>query len=608
MPGIVGIISKSPQRENVERLRIMIHRMNHEPFYITGTYINERLGLYAGWVSHKGSFSDCMPIFNEKKTSILVFTGEIFVDNDVTDQLKKQHHDFNSLTASYLVHLYEEKGVSFLPELNGQFSGVLLDSSAERMLLFNDRYGMQRLYYYEGKDLFLFSSEAKSILEVCPDLREIDEQGLSEFFSCGCVLQNRTIFSKIYLLPGASAWEFGVDNKPKKDSYCVSSAWENQAVLKKETYYERLRDTFLSVLPRYFRSSQPIALSLTGGLDTRIILACRDNPPGTLPCYTFAGMYRDSFDVRVARRVADACHQTHQVLRLDSNFLRDFPCLAEKAVYISDGCIDLSGAPELYLNRLAREIAPIRLTGNYGGEVLRKVGSFKAIYLCEKLFQPDFFQHIIEAGTTLTRLSSGDHLSVTLFKQLPWYGYGRLAVEQSQLTLRTPFMDNDLINLVYRSSEESDHNNEISLRLIADGNRALASMMTDRGVSGKSRVPFSILARLFHEFLFKAEYCYDYGMPQWLAVLNHALGPLHLERQFLGRHKFYHLNIWFQNELSEYVKEILFDRKTATRAYLNNKFLKEMIEGHIAGRRNYTNEINKILTVELIHRLFIERL
>ncbi len=40
-----------------------------------------------------------------------------------------------------------------------------------------------------------------------------------------------------------------------------------------------------------------------------MILACKGNLNGTLPYYTFGGMYRDSFDVKIVRTVANVCHQ-----------------------------------------------------------------------------------------------------------------------------------------------------------------------------------------------------------------------------------------------------------------------------------------------------------
>lgn len=606
MPGITGIISKMPREKNEKALKLMVECMAHESFYNTGTYINEQIGLYTGWICHKGSFSDCMPIFNEKKDLVLIFFGENFADKDLFLQLKRKHHIFDSSNASYLIHLYEELGDDFLEELNGWFSGILLDIQKGKVILFNDRYGMQRIYYYEGMDAFYFSSEAKSLLKVCPQLKEINMKSLGEFFCCNCVLEYRTLFNNVFLLPGAAAWTFTNGRLVKKYNYFMPDVWENQPMLEKEFFYNKLKNTFLKILPRYFQSEQQIGISLTGGLDTRMIMACINTPPGKYPCYTFGSIYRDCNDVKIARKVSDACQQTHQVISLDRKFLSDFPKYAEKTIYISDGYLDVSGSPEVYVNSLAREIAPIRMTGNHGSELFRNVRWLKAIYPCEKLFHPDFKKLLKNAISTYDNISSGHPLSFTLFKEAPWHEYNRLAVEQSQLTLRTPYMDKDLAALMYRSPPEVRNTKETSLRIIADGRPALREIITDRGVGGKLKPPLSIFPRWYHESFFKAEYIYNYGMPQWLACLDYILKAMHIERLFLGRHKFYHFRVWYRDTLADYVREILLDERTLNRQYLNKPFIEEMVNSHTKGYRNYTTEITKMLTIELIQRLLIE--
>lgn len=610
MPGICGIITKKRGEGNQSHLQFMLDSMLHEPFYRSGSYSNDGLGIYAGWVCHEGSFSDCMPVWNEKKTVILLFFGENFTDLELFDQLKAKHHKFDSSNASYIVHLYEEKGIGFLTELNGWFSGLLVDLRSNTAVLFNDRYGMQRIYYYEGKDSFYFSSEAKALLEICPDRREIDPRGLGEYISCDCVLENRTLFRGIHRLPGAAAWIFEGDAVLVKDCYFKSEGWENQPWLEKDFYYERLKETFTKVLSRYFRTSQPIGISLTGGLDTRVLMAVSiDMPPGKYPCYTFGGMYRDCYDVKVARKVAEVCHQSHETLVLDKAFLSDFPSYAEKVVNITDGCVGVAGSYELYLNNLARQIAPIRMTGNYGGEVLRGIGGMLRARVSNPIiFSSDMTGYFREAASTVHELYEGctNEISFNFFKEIPWLRSHNFVSEQSQLTLRSPYLDNDLVALTYRAPLEARQTKELCLRLIADGNPELGTIPTDRGVGGNERFLFSSLARGYYEFLFKAEYAYNYGMPQWLAKLDSKVMGLHLEKLFFGRHKFAHYRVWYRDELSDYVKAMLLDDISLSRTYLNRKAVEQIVVGHTRGYANYTTEISKLLTLELIHRLLTE--
>src|SRR5947209_6886931 len=107
-----------------------------------------------------------MPVWNEKRDVCLVFSGEDFTDRSELEKLRARGHVFDLENASYLVHLYEEHGVKFLEKLNGGFCGVLADLREEKVLLFNDRYGLNRLYYHENDRGLFFASEAKALLKV----------------------------------------------------------------------------------------------------------------------------------------------------------------------------------------------------------------------------------------------------------------------------------------------------------------------------------------------------------------------------------------------------------------------------------------------------------
>jgi asparagine synthase (glutamine-hydrolysing) len=204
MPGIVGIIGRAPAGEKLSEVQRMVKCMVHGPSYTSGTYGFERLGLCVGWASHAGSFSDCMPVWNKTGDVCLIFTGEDFRDSAELDALKAAGHECGAGTADYLVHLYEETGTGFFEKLNGWFSGLLVDLREHKVVLFNDRYGLGRVYYHEDADNFYFASEAKSLLKVLPELRQFDLAGLAETFSCGCALQNRTLFTGISLLPSGA--------------------------------------------------------------------------------------------------------------------------------------------------------------------------------------------------------------------------------------------------------------------------------------------------------------------------------------------------------------------------------------------------------------------
>jgi asparagine synthase (glutamine-hydrolysing) len=607
MPGVVGLITRMPRRRAELELLRMVETLRHESFYVTGTWIDDSLGLYLGWTVRKNSFSDGMPLRNEREDVVLVFSGEEFPEPGTAHRLTQRGHRLGAEGPAYLVHLYEEDA-SFPAGLNGRFHGLLTDRARGTMMLFNDRYGMHRIYYHEAKDAFYFAAEAKAILEVRPELRLADPLGLGELVACGCVLENRTLFKGIHVLPPAAAWVFRDGSVERKGMYFQPREWENQDLLEPEAYYRELRSIFSRNLPRYFDGQERIGMSLTGGLDSRMIMAWQKPSAESLPCYTFGvgSGIRQCRDVVVAQQVARACAQSHEVIPVGEEFLSRFLHYAERTVYLTDGCVAPTHSPDLYLNERAREIAPVRMTGNYGSEVLRRHLAFKPVAPFPQLFCPEFLSCVHEASKTYARVRQVHPLSFAVFRQAPWHHYGLLALEQTQLSLRSPYLDNDLVRTVFRAPASALASDDVCLRLIADGDGALWRIPTDRGVGGVAgRLPAALSRRLL-EFLFRAEYAYDAGMPQWVAQIDHLLSPFRIERLFLGRHKFHHFRVWYRDALSQCVREMLLDRRTLSRPYLKARGLETIVAGHLKGNRNYTTEIHQVLTLELLHRLFID--
>ena len=604
MPGIVGLISRMPREQAVAQLNRMVQALQHEAFYETGTWIDELLGIYVGWAIRIGSFCDGLPITNEKQNVTLFLSGSVYSEPKTIGALRDKGHSIDGRAASYLVHSYEENP-RFFADLNGLFHGLVIDRIRETATLFNDRYGMHRMCYHQSDDAFYFAAEAKAILAVRPQLRQADEKSLGEFVACSCVLENRTIFKNVYTMPGGSAWTFRNAALDKKATYFQPKDWEGQTSLSQEDYYRELREVFAKNLPRYFSGAERVGMTLTGGLDTRLIMAWHKAEPGSLPCYTFGGILRECEDVRIARRIAKMYGQPYEVIPIAKEFLSRFPHYAERSVYMTEGGVDVYRASDLYVSEMARKIAPAKIVGTYGSEIIRHAIMFKATSPPNGLFRPEFTDDIHQAAGTYNELRNQHPLTFAAFVQSPWYHQGILALESSQLTVRSPYLDNDFVQTVFRGPKSNGSSPDIRLRLIEDGNPGLARFPSDRGVGGTSGRSFPI-SRGVREFTFKAEYAYDYGMPQWASRLDSLLSPLHPEHLFLGKHKVSHFRVWYRDTLSEYVREILLDRRTLSRPYLEPKAVQAIVEGHTKRGLNHTTTIHKLLTLELIHRLFFD--
>lgn len=600
MPGIVGLVTRQPPQQAHRQLHCMLETLRHEPFYETGTWVDESLGVYVGWCA-RSSCSAQMPLRNARGDVVLLFSGEEFSEANRVRAPEQGAAGREIEDSHYLAQLYENAPSSFPAQLNGRFHGLVVDRTRRMATLFNDRYGLHRLYYHEGHDAVYFAAEAKAILAVCPALRTIDPRALSELIICGCVLENRTLFAGIGVLPGAARWLLRDGAVETKAVYFQPQEWEDQTPLAPDSYYAALRETFARILPRYFAGHERIGMSLTGGLDTRLIMAQLRPPPQSLPCYTFGGMLRECQDVRIARQVAQACGQSHQTIPVGEQFLARFPHYAERAVYITDGCVEVNRAADLYLNEIARQIAPVRMTGNSGSEVLRAVRAFKPVAPPPGLFSADLSAYLRDAEATYASLLRCHPLSFAVFRQAPWHHYGLLALEQSQVAVRSPYLDNDLVRTVFRAAPAGSTDSGVTLQLIADAHAGLRQIRTDRGLGGAGL--FSLMTRALRELQFKGDYVVGSHMPQWLMPIDRVLAPLP-ERLFLGTHKFAHFRVWYRDALAGHLRDVLLDPRTLSLPYLERRGVEAVVNDHLDGRRNYALAIHKLLTIELIQRLF----
>ena len=128
----------------------------------------------------------------------------------------------------------------------------------------------------------------------------------------------------------ASAWIFRAGAIERKSAVLPAAEWEEQDTLEPESYYQELREVFSRNLPRYFNGQERIGMSLTGGLDTRMIMAWQKPAAGSLPCYTFGGTFRDCQDVHHRAASGRVCGQSHEVIRAGDEFLSRFPHYAER--------------------------------------------------------------------------------------------------------------------------------------------------------------------------------------------------------------------------------------------------------------------------------------
>jgi asparagine synthase (glutamine-hydrolysing) len=611
MPGIVGILTAQSLPSAPQLLETMLQSMMHEPFYTKASYVDREHGWYTGNISIEGSFASGTPVLSKARSVALVLAGECFTDTQARAALNNHAHRSGPCDAGDIVDLYEKEGPGFVKRLNGLVSGIVLDARSGKAVLFNDRYGLSRIYYHQDGSGFYFASEAKALLAAFPHLRKMDLKGVADYVCFDCVLDDRSFFSGVKVLPPGALWVHERGRIDKRSFYDPSQM-ENQPPLESEEFLERVAATFERAVLRRVEGGD-IAFALTGGLDTRFITACLPRDCRNVTAFTFGGMYRDSTDVRIAREVSKACNIPHHTMHLGREFLANYPSHAARAVYLTDGLADVAIVNNLYLNSMARSLAPIKLSGAFGSQMLGRVRrALRYRPPAPDLFHTDFMPHVAEASQGLNHWQGEPDLTYFLKRENSWYWSRFIVSELSQFTLRLPFLDNDFVDLLYRAPRNGFNGSEFEVAAITRQRHALLDIRTNKGVGGRVPPGLSKLFQMLNRARMLAEAALTRdSLPHSLhhviaRVDSLALNPLHLNKLLLGREFFNHYNLWFREELAPYMKAMILDDRTFSRPYWNASHLTTMVNDHVSGRRNNLAEIRKVLTIELIHRELLE--
>jgi asparagine synthase (glutamine-hydrolysing) len=365
-----------------------------------------------------------------------------------------------------------------------------------------------------------------------------------------------------------------------------------------DEFSSALAETLATTLPRYVAGDQAIGFSITGGLDTRMILAALPASRRNIRCYTFGGLSGETLDQQIGRNVAGLCGLEHQSLRITRHWLESFPEYVDRTVWITDGAAGATTAHEIFLTGLGRALGLVRLTGNFGSEVLRGMSTLKPWAPSQGFIAREFEPPYAAAKAPLADLHP---ISRAVFGEVPYHLFGPLAAGRSQVAFRTPYMDNDVVSLAYRSPDAGTISPRASLEAIDRLKPQLARIPTDRGVSLRSGGIRAAAIGALEAVRFKLDYLDKEGLPGHLRLLDPLLALLR-RTPMLGKHKYLSYRTWFQRELYGYLSTAV-TGTTALGEYIDITALSVLADEHASGRQNRLREINAVLTLSAVERL-----
>lgn len=277
MCGICGFIKYDERvvEGEKEALKKMTNTLKHRGPDAQNVLTFDNVALGFTRLSIIGLDNGMQPLFNEDESVVLVCNGEIFNYIELREQLKKRGHVFRTSTdVEVIVHLYEEKGIDFLNELNGQFAFALYDKKRRKLFCVRDQLGILPFFYTQFGRTFIFGSEIKAILEYPGFKRDVDLVGLDQTFTFAGLISPRTMFKDIRSLENGHYLVLDETGNLSNIEYWDLTYPEGEPAMNGKTelsYVDELEALFEESIRLRLRADVPSGFYLSGGLDSSMI-------------------------------------------------------------------------------------------------------------------------------------------------------------------------------------------------------------------------------------------------------------------------------------------------------------------------------------------------
>jgi len=324
------------------------------------------------------------PIYNEDRSVLVVFNGEIYNFRALRSQLEKSHTFVTRSDTEVIVHLYEEKGAECVKDLEGMFAFALWDANAQRLLLARDRFGEKPLYYGMFGSTFLFGSELKALLAHPAMKKEIDPNALEKYFHFEYVPAPHTIFKNVYKLEAAHYLVFQNGMHTDHEYWnIIDGSGNSEHSMRNANAGEVMRDldTKLSeAVGRMLVADVPLGVFLSGGIDSSTV-AYYAQQQATERIRTFSiGFEEASFDESAyAQKVADRIGSDHHRKVIGPRELMDI--IPKAYALLDEPMADPSLVPTYALSRFARDQVTVALGGDGSDELFMGYQTFQALWL-----------------------------------------------------------------------------------------------------------------------------------------------------------------------------------------------------------------------------------
>jgi len=268
MCGIAGFMGQVENRADVIRnmTEVITHRGPDSDGFFTDDNISmgfRRLSIIDLGAGHQ-------PIYNEDKSLVLTFNGEIYNYKDLRKELIAKGHKFYTDTDSeVLVHGFEEWKEDMLPKLRGMFGFAIYNTKDNSLFIARDFFGIKPMHYTQIGNDFVYASEIKSILEYPKFEKKFNRKALDSYLSFQYAVPPETFFEGVYcLMPGHYLWY--KDGEVETTRYFEARFNPNEEMTEEEAV-EKIEKVFENSVNAHKIADVEVGCFLSSGVDSSYV-------------------------------------------------------------------------------------------------------------------------------------------------------------------------------------------------------------------------------------------------------------------------------------------------------------------------------------------------
>jgi asparagine synthase (glutamine-hydrolysing) len=626
MCGIVGIFDTFGRREiSRDVLSHMNESQHHRGPDEGGLHVEPGVGLGHRRLSIIDLSSGHQPLFNEDHSVVVVFNGEIYNFVELMPELQALGHTFRThCDTEVIVHAWEEWGEKCVERFRGMFAFALWDRNKQTLFMARDRFGVKPLFYALLDDgQLIFGSELKALTAHPKLRRDMDVFAIEEYFAYGYIPEPRTIYKQGLKLPPGHSLTLKVGEPLPKPAQYWDMPFQSVGPISIEDAQVELIDRLREAVKIRLVSEVPLGAFLSGGVDSSAVVAMMAELSSE-PVNTCSIAFNDPAfnESEFAAMVASRYHTNHHVETVDTD---DYGLIDTLAALYDEPYADSSAIPTYRVCQLAKKRVTVALSGDGGDENLAGYRRYRwHLYeermrsiLPDALRQPlfGFLGHIYPKADWAPKMFRAKSTFEALGRDAVAGYFHSVSVMSDALRTRL-FSDSfkrelqgyRAVEVLRRHDANAPHDDPVSRVQYLDMKTYLVGDINTK--VDRASMAHSLEVR---------EPLMDHKLMEWVSglprsfklkglegkyVFKKALEP-HLPDDILYRPKMgfaVPLASWFRGPLKQRVRDAVLGQTLAGTGIFNMDFLREMVNQHQSGLRDYSASIWVVLMFEAFLR------